>query len=91
MRTFEVSELTQEDRVVISNWWTMDEKLTRFYNESNMGTFKVVFGDVNGERLWIHYVTNCKRDYYEFKKYLTIAQLNLLLVNVLKNSIMYAV
>lgn len=90
MRVFTIEDLDVEDRTKLTYWYAIDEKLKNFANQANMGTFQLIFGEDNGERLWMHYVTKCNREYNIFKTYLTGDELNILLINVLKNSIMYA-
>lgn len=79
-------------RDLYNHWGELDRALTKFANYSNQRVFEYIFNAEGekggeGERLWVHYILDCHRDFNKFKTYLNNNQnqYNFLLINVIEN------
>lgn len=69
-----------EEFLVYKHWAQVNESLITFQNKATIKTFEYLFGE-QAERLWKHFVLDCKRQYVHFLTYLTQEQKNELIVN----------
>lgn len=77
------------DLNIFKEWGKVNEKIIKFQNNSNLDTFKFLFGDEEGDRLWRHFRHNCDSKFDKLRTYLGIEQFNDLLVNIYYNDSMY--
>lgn len=90
MKLLQFKDLEYDQVSVIQKWGEVERAVIRFGDSSKPQTFEFLFGKEEGDRLWLYYVRNCKRDIQKFKTYLTTEQNNILLINVMYNQSMYS-
>ena len=82
-------EVDQEHLNTFRSWAKVNESIKKFHCNANIRIFNFLFGD-DGERLWIHFVKSCDHDFTKFMTYLKQEQINILLVNIYLNDLMYS-
>jgi len=92
MKKIIASEFQQNepDKIeIFVNWSAVNESVNKFQNQCSQSTLKYLYGDTEGERLWVLFVGRCNRKFDEFIKCLVIKQSNDLLVNIHYNKTLY--
>lgn len=69
----------------IRSYFHIRDKLKQFMYKVNLKTFQNLFGDMEGRRLWGHFMKDCNLTLEKFETYLTREQMNIFFVNGLLN------
>lgn len=83
--TTEVDKPTEDELDMLRKWHSFNENIKRFQNNFNMWLSNEIFGDEEGERLFLHFRLDCQNNYEKFKTYLTVDQSNTLLIAILRH------
>lgn len=86
MEQHELFGVTKEQLADIRTWATVQLKVVQFQNQSSRKTFKGIFGDVEGGRLFEHFVLDCKNNFSVFTTYLIAEQKNTLWKHIINLS-----
>lgn len=81
MNNYNLSETQLED---LRTWRRVQDRVKSFQNKANVNTFKDIFG-IHGEKLFLHFRTQCSNDYQKFNTYLDVEQHNLLLAHIISS------
>lgn len=81
-----VDEPTVDELDLIRKWYKFDTRITNFQNKFSMFESQRIFGDEEGERLFLHFRCDCNDNYKKFKTYLTTDQYNTLLVEIVRSN-----
>lgn len=77
--------LNDGEKQMIQNWGKMDRRITAFQKKFDMRMAKEIFGDDEGERLFLHFRLDCNDNFQKFRTYLDTNQSNILLVEIMRN------
>lgn len=77
--------LTESQFTELRDWVKFNVRVKKFCNNSNLDTFKEIFGDSEGERLFRHFRFNCNHNFIEFMTYLTNGDNNKILPYIARN------
>lgn len=77
--------LTESQYTELRDWVKFTARIKSFCNNSNIETFKEIFGDSEGERLFRHFRQDCNHDFIKFMTYLTAEDKNKLLPYIARN------
>ena len=83
----DISQSQLNDLLIYSQ---VNREVVRFENISTEKTFKFLFGDKYGERLWRAFKLSCGSKIYKFNTYLDSNQRDVLLINLYYNEEMYS-
>jgi len=81
MQKLKLADISQLQMNHLWSYSEVEKAITRFENVSTEKTFKFLFGDVDGERLWRAFRLSCNNKYYKFKNSLDSTQQDYLLIN----------
>lgn len=81
--------LSEREQEMFRAYGKVNEARKSFIKNAKPSTFSFLFGEEEGERLWKHFVIDCKRSYDKFETYLIKEQYNTLLINITLNEHLY--
>jgi len=76
--------VTESQLTEIRQWATYERRLKSFKANCTLRTFNEIFGEAEGERLFVHYRSTCDYQFPKFLTYVTQEQKNKLLSYIVK-------
>jgi len=88
-KAMNIHEITSDQLKTLRTYFSVDESIVRFENNCKLSTFIYLFGEEEGNRLWVHFTTKCNRTWKLFRTYLLSEQFNAVVINAHFNDMLY--